>query len=143
MMFNRPTAWQRPTARRRSVLGMVAVLWLNMAVLPCAMAFQNAAPCPHCPPADEHEMMSHHGHGGDRAEPATTQSECCDLDEAKVDARVNKLESKPASVVAFVTAPAIAELPELTAAQQHCGADPPGHSGGSPPIHVLICVYLD
>lgn len=144
-MFSRFSAWQSAAPRKRSVLGLAAVLWLNMAVLPCAMAFQSADMCLHCPPPDEHEVSAHHGHGGDQASNSgvTIQSDCCDQDEPKVDARVSKLEAKPASVVIFVTAPAMAELPALTSGQRYCTADPPGLSGSSPPLHVLFCVYLD
>jgi hypothetical protein len=109
------------------------------------MAFQSANMCLHCPPAEEHEMSAHHGHGEDRASSSgtTMQSDCCDQEEPKVDARVSKLEAKPASAVVFVTAPAVAELPSGTTSQWHSATDPPGLSGSSPPLHVLFCVYLD
>ncbi len=144
-MFIGKSAWQGSTPRRHSVLGLAAVLWLNMAILPCAMAFQSADMCVHCPPPDEQETVSHHGHGAVEVDPsgATTQLECCDLEEAKVDSRVSKPEAKPASVVVFVTAPAMAELPTRTTGQRHCTVDPPALSGSSPPLHVLFCVYLD
>ena len=144
-MSSRLSAWQSSVSRKRSILGLAAVLWLNMAVLPCAMAFQSAAMCSHCPPSDEPEVSAHHGHGADQAETsgATMQSDCCDLEEPKVDARVSKIEAKPASAVVFVTAPAMADVPATTNAQRHCAADPPGLSGSSPPLHVLFCVYLD
>jgi len=144
-MSSRLSAWQSPVSRKRSILGLAAVLWLNMAVLPCAMAFQSAAMCLHCPPSDEPEVSAHHGHGEDQATAsgATMQSDCCDQDEAKVDARVSKIEAKPASAVVFVTAPAVAELPTGTTGQRQCATDPPGLSGSSPPLHVLFCVYLD
>jgi len=144
-MFDRFAARSRFAARRRSVLGLAAVLWLNMAALPCAMAFQSADLCVHCPPPDEHEPAAHHGHGTDQTGPtgATMQSDCCDLEDAKADSRVNKLEAKPVSAVVFVTAPATVELPTRIAGQRHCAADPPGLRGTSPPLHVLFCVYLD
>jgi len=144
-MSSRFTFHPRPATRRRNVLGLVAVLWLNMAVLPCAMAFQTADMCPHCPPDDEHEMAAHHGHGEDPAEPArpAMQGECCDVEEVNIDARVGKHDAKPASVLVFVMAPAIAELPTLTAARLRSATDPPCHSGSSPPLNVLYCVYLD
>jgi hypothetical protein len=129
---------------RRNVLGLLAMVWLNMAILPCAMAFQSDEICPHCPPADEHEMASHHGHGEFQAESSSTtaQSECCDLDEASVDALGGKLQVEPASEVVFVAAPAIAELPARVVVQRHCVSDPPDTPGVSPPLHVLYCVYL-
>lgn len=144
-MFSRITARRKPAANRPKVLGLIAMVWLNMVILPCAMAFQGAELCPHCPPAGEHEMAGHHGHGEIQSEPAGTvvQSECCDQQEASVDARSAKLQANPASEVVFVTAPATTGLPARATAERHCAADPPGLSGVSPPLHVLFCVYLD
>jgi len=143
-MFSRTTARRKPAALRRNVLGLLAMVWLNMAVLPCAMAFETSEICPHCPPADEHQVASHHGHGKAEAKPscATAQSECCDLEEASVDARGGKLEFKPASEVVFVTAPAIAKVPTSTSGLVGCASDPPDISGSSPPLHILFCIYL-
>jgi len=144
-MFRQIAARRKPAALRRKVLGLLTVLWLNMAVLPCAMAFESAETCPHCPPADAHEMASHHGHGDAEARPAcaTVQVECCDLDEASVDTRGGKLEAKPASEIVFVTAPRIAALPVRTSGQRYCATDPPDAPGVAPPLHVLYCVYLN
>jgi hypothetical protein len=139
------TAHQKPAGRRRQVLGLLTVLWLNMAILPCAMAFQSAEMCVHCPPADEQEMAAHHGHGAKHAEPSrvTIQSECCDLEEASVDSRGSKLDIKPASALVVVTAPAMPELRSQTSGQLLSASDPPHQPGSSPPLHVLFCVYLD
>jgi len=143
-MFGQTTSWRQSAAPRRNVLSLLAVLWLNMAVLPCAMAFESDEICPHCPP-DGHEMASHHGHGAAHAEPssATIQSECCDLEEISVDARSGKVEVKPASEVIFITGPAVAEVPTQALRQPQRALDPPDVSGSSPPLHVLFCVYLD
>ena len=143
-MFRQFVARRKPAALRRKVLGLLTVLWLNMAVLPCAMAFESAETCPHCPPADEHEMASHHGHGDVEARPdcVTAQVECCDLSEASVDTRGGKLVVKPSSEVVFVTAPAIAKVPSRASGHLRCDSDPPDIPGTSPPLHVLYCVYL-
>jgi len=130
---------------RRNVLGLLAMVWLNIIILPCAMAFQGGQLCPHCPPADEHEMAAHHGHGEMQSQPPGTmaQSECCDQQAASVDSRSAKLQAKPASDLVFVTVTAIPALPARARAQRHCAADPPDTPGVSPPLHVLFCVYLD
>jgi len=130
---------------RRRALGLLTIVWLNMVILPCAMAFQGGELCPHCPPADEHEMSAHHGHSDMQSQPsgAMAESGCCDQQDASVDARGAKPQPKPASEVVFVTAPAVPRLPVRAPAQRHCVADPPGTSGVSPPLHVLFCVYLD
>lgn len=130
----------------RSVLGLIAVLWLNMAVLPCAMALEGGGDCPHCPPpAVEHEMAAHHGHGANNATPAcaTMQSECGDLDKVSIDARSGKLDVKPTPELVIISAPVITQLPSLTPGHINDVSDPPDISGSSPPLHVLYCVYLD
>ncbi len=130
-MFRGTAARRSPAALRPKVLGLLTVLWLNMAVLPCAMAFESAETCPHCPPAGEHDMASHHGHAEAKAQPAcaTMQVECGDLDAASVDTRGGKLEAKPASEVVFVTAPPIAAVPVRTSGQRYCATDPPDAPG--------------
>ena len=143
-MFSRATARRKPAALKRNLLGLLAVLWLNMAVLPCAMAFESAETCPHCPPADEHAMASHHGHGEVDAKPscATAQLECCDLAAVSSDARGSNLQIKPTSDVVFITVSVTAVLPARASMQRHVASDPPDISGASPPLHVLYCVYL-
>ncbi len=143
-MFSLTAARRKPAALRPKVLGLLTVLWLNMAVLPCAMAFESSETCPHCPPAAEHEMAPHHDHGEVKAQPdcATAQVECCDFAEVSVDTRGVKLEAKPASEAVIGAAPPIAAVPAQTSGQRFCAADPPGASGGAPPLHVLYCVYL-
>lgn len=125
-------------------MGLLMVLWLNMAVLPCAMAFESDTSCAHCPPAGEHDITSHHSHSEVQVEPtcATTQSQCCDLEQAGVDARGGKLDIKPASEVVFITAPVIATMPSRSSGHVRCASDPPDIYGSSPPLHVLYCVYL-
>lgn len=156
-MYSRFSARRSPAALRRKVLGLLTVLWLNMAVLPCAMAFESSEPCPHCPPAAEHEMPSHrghvdaehempshHGHGDADARPscATKQAECCDLAEASVNSRGSNPEFKPASDVVIITAPTFARVPTSTTVLAGHACDPPDIAGSSPPLHVLFCSYL-
>ncbi|MGI9247767.1 MAG: hypothetical protein ACR2QI_02055 [Woeseiaceae bacterium] len=144
-MIGLDSSRQKPAALRRSVLGLVATLWLNMAVLPCAMAFESDDFCQHCPPAVEHEMASHHGHAEVQAKPSclTMQSQCCDLEEASIDVRGCKLEVKPTTEAVLITAPAVAKLPSRSPGHVSSALDPPHISGCSPPLHVLFCVYLD
>lgn len=143
-MFSRATARRKTAALKRNLLGLLAVLWLNMAVLPCAMAFESDEPCPHCPPAEDHQMASHHGHGKAKATPscATAQPECCDLAAASIDTRGSNLQIKPTSDVVFIAPHFSAVLPAQASVQRHVASDPPDISGTSPPLHVLYCVYL-
>jgi len=144
-MFSRISARGKPTDLRQYVLGLLAIVWLNMAVLPCAMAFQGDEDCPHCPQAEDHAMASHHEHGVDSAKPscATTQAECCDALAASVDVRASKLEFKPASDVVYIAAPAPTRVTTTAMRHRHGALDPPGIIGSSPPLRVLFCVYLD
>lgn len=147
-MFNHLQARGRACALRRSVAGLLGVLWLNMAVLPCAMAFQGDDDCAHCPPAKQHEnhheMAAHHDHEQTVAEPscATELTECCDVIAANVDARSGKLDYKPASDIAFATAPFYCDGSGRHATIVEAAADPPVIGGSSPPLRVLYCVYL-
>jgi len=144
-MFSRITTRREPAALKRKVLGLLAVLWVNTALLPCAMAFESSNNCPHCPPAEEQQTTSHHGHGEVDAKPscATAQSECCDLAAASIDSRGSNLQIKPASDVVFIAAPVTAVLLARALVQRHVAPDPPDIFGSSPPLHVLFCVYLD
>lgn len=147
-MNHRTTAIAATRGVTRSVWALLAVLWLNMAVLPCAMAFQSDDhDCPHCPPADEHAMAGHHGHGQDKSQAgescATSQSQCCDLTAATVDTRSDKVKVRDASDVEFFAVPAIAVFSPWPAAHETAAADPPDPPGNFRPLHALYCVYLD
>jgi hypothetical protein len=115
-----------------------------MAVLPCAMAFQDDD-CPHCPPAEHHDMASHHGHGEASVKPscATAQPDCCDVVAASRDVRDGKAERTPSSDVVFADTAVAAKAADISPEYRHCALDPPDISGGAPPLHVLFCVYLD
>lgn len=128
---------------RRTAL--LAVMWLNMAITPCAMAFDGGDhDCPHLPPADGHVMAAHHDHGHDKATRscATLQVDCCDALDATLGSRADTLKSKTSPDVVFADIPTIAELsppPALFSA----AVDPPDPPDAFPPRHVLFCVYLD
>lgn len=147
-MFNRLQAPGRARTLRRGVFGLLGVLWLNMAVLPCAMAFQGNEDCAHCPPADRHEnhhdMAAHHdlGQAEARHSCATMPVECCDVMAANVDARGGKLDYKPANDVAFATAPLPCDDNCRHPGTAEAASDPPDITGSSPPLRVLYCVYL-
>jgi len=134
----RTGAWGHP------VLGLFVAVWLNLALQPCAMALEVDHDCPHCPPAHEHEMASHHGHGGSKAEApcASMQSQCGELDDVSLDGRTGQLKVKdvielPVAVTYDLPAPAVA-----VARQIRYSTGPPHNGGVSPPLNVLFCVYL-
>lgn len=120
---------------------LLAVMWLNMAVMPCAMAFESGEhDCPHCPPADEQEMAGHHGHDQAKSPCATMQSECCDAEAATLESRADK--SKKSTDAVYVVAPPAAG-PVARPTTIATVADPPDPPDAFPPRHILFCVYLD
>ena len=105
----------------RKCAAVMAVLLLNLAILPCAMALQ-APESEHdcCPPKVELQQL-----------------ECCEVDDVSFDHRDN---NKPNVVMATAVDPQAA-LPTNRAAFRRV-AVPAYTCGTSPPIYVLNCVYL-
>lgn len=128
------------TAVARALL--LGIVWLNMAAMPCAMAFDRAEhDCPHCPPADEHAMAGHHGHAeAEQPGCATMQSDCCDAAEATLESRAEKFRNLPD----FAPASALLVADIRPRMLRHVTAvDPPDPPGAFLRLHVLHCVYLD
>lgn len=146
-MFSHLASGRSSAVLRRSVVGVLATLLLNMAVLPCAMAFQGDD-CAHCPPAEQHEeghtMAAHHEHDKAAAVPscATAQSDCCDEIAIGADARGSKPLWTPAADVVLQSAPAPADSNSRPPSRWYGWSRPPDPAGSSPPLHVLFCVYL-
>lgn len=127
------------------------VVWLNIALQPCAMAFDgpDQPGCDHCPPA---HASQHAHHAPDAHQPpmpdtscVTSPDDCSLLDELKHDGRNAGLKLKDApSDVPLAVHPATAQV---------FPARPAAGVGGCPPrrpppgdqtlLHVLYCVYLD
>lgn len=120
------------------VLALLATVWLNLALAPCAMALgglaagvpdvaAEAPPCDHCPP-----RLSHCD---------TEQSSQCALEAQVVD--------DSALVPGDLPLPAMAPAPELSGPSEARSArlpiPPPEGQGGvcGPPLHKRYCVYLD
>lgn len=141
---------QRQTPWTRRVLGMFVVVWLNLALQPCAMALGETSDhkCDHCPPAisqesrstDKHE--SHHdGHDMPACDVAT--ADCMFLDDYDYDGRTVQLKLKDApSDVPLAIAPSVASQPVLDNESVFCRSDHAWHRlGVQPPLNVLFCVY--
>lgn len=146
-MISRLAARNESVVLRRGVLGLLAVLWLNMAMLPCAMAFQ-ADDCPHCPPAEAHDahhkMGAHEGHqqAVAKAPCESAQVDCCDEIAASVDGRGSNFEQRPALDIAFVMPTMPNGHATLGRTDNRRATDPPEIIGSSPPLRKLYCVYL-
>lgn len=107
----------------RRWLAVLTVFWLNLALLPCAMAIEVAAEghdC--CPPSIELQP-----------------SDCCELAAVTLDHRDNKVESPdstfvPAADNSWPSLNTFSNVPQV--------ANPPDPGNHSPPLHKLFCVYL-
>jgi len=135
---------QQPWGRR--ALGLFVAVWLNLALQPCAMAYELAADpdCLHCPP----EQMQGHGdmHGDmDHEMPCDDGlSDCAIVENLNVDARGDQLKVKDApsdvaiAIVPHELVPLFPAPADATLLPRYASV----HSGAPPPIHVLHCVYL-
>ena len=127
--------------RRRRLAAFLSVLWLNVAMLPCAMAVEEQPGCPDCPPEHAEAMASHHGHGNSSS-CALEQPDCCELDQIGFDSQQQnpgKADSGDSPVEPLPLSAATAL--KTTGAQYATG--PPGAGAGSLRRHVILCVYLD
>jgi len=144
------TMRQRQAPWTRSVLGLFVVVWLNMVLQPCAMAFgdPNNPDRAHCPTMQTEETTSQSAY--DAAESAgvlpyeTSAAQCAFIDDFNYDGRMveAKVKNEPSDETPGVAAPfpAIALEKGLMASP---GAG--NHSffpGDPPPLNVLYCVYL-
>lgn len=136
---------QQQTWSRRA-LGLFAAVWLNLALQPCAMAFEVVEDhdCQHCPP----EQMQEHGgmHGGmdDSMPCADNMADCAIVAALNHDGRDGKIKLKdmPADTPVAI-APHDLTLPvqrpvNATIHLRYASV----HAGAPPPLHVLYCVYL-
>lgn len=108
----------------RKGIAVLLTFWLNLALLPCAMAMEvpdEAHDC--CPPTIELQP-----------------SDCCDLGDIALDSRDDGVESPDEP--GFVTIDkSWLSLNTITAIQW--SEKPPDPVYHSPPRHKIFCVYLD
>jgi len=108
----------------RRGLTVLFTFWLNLALLPCAMAIETAQDghdC--CPPTVELQQI-----------------ECCEQDLATSDKRGGKFESYDDLFVVSTVVP----WPSLYRADiSENEMRPPDPTDYSPPLHKIFCVYLD
>lgn len=143
---------QRRTPWARRVLGVFVVVWLNMALQPCAMAFGGPGEhdCLHCPPAHAEEGSAHSQHHSDDSDSVSSPcemgaSQCTFGDDFNYDGRILKVKVKDVPVdVPLAIAPGIAEV-SLAAISPAvpCNSIRSYIPGDPPPLNVLYCVYLD
>ena len=122
---------RRTVPTSRSATALVLAVLLNLALVPCSMAFENTAfevveeghDC--CPPKLKYEPQ-----------------ECCELDEASVDTRGGIQKHDVTPDVEFLVAGASAIPTAFSAAKFLASSDPPDPPGPAVPLHKQHCVYL-
>ncbi|MDZ7769923.1 MAG: hypothetical protein U5K38_12965 [Woeseiaceae bacterium] len=132
-------AAQRPGAH--SVLALLMVAWLNLALMPCAMAFEAV---PETEWSHGHEQPEQHEHDCPHCPPAgTTAADCLSPDESTLDARNGyvKLKDAPAEQPVVIMPPQFLSPTAVlrSPAPDRCYYQSPGTP---PPLNVLYCVYL-
>ncbi len=119
------------------------VAWLNLALTPCAMAF-DAVPETEQAHGHGQQHEQQHEHNCPRCPPAaTTVVDCVSPDESALDARNSfvKLKDAPAEQPVAILPPevlfpvAVVRSP----APDRCYYQTPGNP---PPLNILYCVYL-
>jgi len=136
---------QQQQTRGHRALGLFALVCLNLALQPCAMALQSDDyDCGHCPPAQASgHAETHAGHDQD-APCADATSDCAMADDWNHDGRGGQFKVKDAP-----TDTLIAITPHELAAPFRRPADAIlrsryalSHAATAPPLYVLNCVYL-
>lgn len=148
-MNSRPKLQRRQAPRAHHAFGVFVVMWLNLVLQPCAMAFSGdpKPDCPDCPPAhsqhDGHEMASMDM--ADQGMPcAGSSANCGVLDHLNYDGRNAQLKVKDAPDDSPVAVLPFANLTTDTKPARHAYLRPiQRHPPGPPPaLNKLYCVYL-
>lgn len=130
--------------RRYKALGFFVACWLNLALQPCAMAFEG----PRDSSDDSVTMSATHAQHADMDHEvpcSDAAADCMLADTVNHDARNGQESSRqPADILVAITVST-----EPVAVHKDSRHDPrfPRYSvlqpGGPPDLHVLYCVYLD
>ena len=131
-------------AATRRGFGLFAIVWLNLALTPCAIAFDGERGCAHNPPSGHHEMAGHHDHGEQKAgHPcASMQEACCEIADVSVDTRGGTIEFDDSPGLECLTAFSPDDSAQKILARHLATTDPPDPPAGSRALHKLFCVYL-
>lgn len=145
------TIRQKPDPWTRRVFSLFVVLWLNMALQPCVMAFGDANDhgCPGCPLPSTEDISSHSANeAGDSdlnaSMCAVGTSECALVDDINYSGRAISVsaEDAPGDMPVGIASSVDVNSPaEYSFARPGVG-DTSFLPGASPPLHILYCVYL-
>ena len=130
----------RSAARR--MLGVLAIFWLNLAVMPCAMAIEADTKDEHCPQMSSQAMVHE---GGDQvSQPEvdclSMQADCCSFVQSSVDNRAGSDKFKKDTSAVLASPASWPNQQSLQVLQRE--HRPPDPVYRSPPLHVLHCAYL-
>ena len=127
------------------------MVWLNMALQPCAMAFGDANDhdCLHCPPMHSEESSAHSSHDTDNSDHGTSPcetsaSQCAFLDDFNYDGRTVKVKvddepgDVPVGIVSWIAGGSFAGN-----SLQFSGIGDYSNSiARRAALNILYCVYL-
>jgi hypothetical protein len=128
-------------------MGFFAVVWLNLALQPCAVALEGDEECPRCPPEMDHSGMSHHGDSHDSANSeapcAASGFDCTLVDDYNHDrGGCAKLKNAPDNASAAVVDTNLVPSNVSWTTPQNVDRYTFAAPGAAPPLNVLYCVYL-
>ncbi|MCH7854929.1 MAG: hypothetical protein IIB76_11435 [Proteobacteria bacterium] len=140
---------KRKAPLARNVLGLFIVVWLNMALQPCAMAFGGAGDhdCTHCPPTHSGELAAHSAHDMEHAAPVTapcetSASQCALVDDFNYDGRSAKVKDAPSDVPVAIVPSSSGILTESRSIRYSVLGERSCLPSSLLPLNVLYCVYL-
>ncbi|GBF31789.1 hypothetical protein MnTg04_01756 [bacterium MnTg04] len=133
-------------------MGLFVVAWLNLALLPCAMALgeMQESGCPHGAPAVSGEIPplgadgSNDMHAGDASCCEVETSRCAFLDDYNYDGRTVQIKAKDApGDLPVGIVPAIVAIPVMDSVPVSPDfGDVSLRPGHRLPLNLLYCIYL-
>jgi len=129
-------------------MSVLLLAWLNLAMLPCALASGHVSTAGKTIANDSHHSITaEHAHHGtaDPTPAATVQPDCCQIGQLASIDHARQPDKKNHDSVTVIAGVAIfaSHLHSPATAITWKPSDPPDMGGGSPRLHVLNCVYLD
>jgi len=142
---------QRKAPWTRSVLGLFVVVWLNVALQPCALAYGGSTGIgrAHCPPVQTEDVSARSEDGASQSDSnivlcETSSAQCAFVDDFNYDGRVIEVKVKhEPSVEPFAIVPPF----PVIALDDHLIANARDHGrlllpGDQSRCNVFYCVYL-
>lgn len=145
------TIRQKPNRWTRRAFGLLVVVWLNIALQPCVMAFGdvNNHGCPGCPPPSAEDISSYSAHDAgnsnlDATMCASSTADCELVDDFNFSGRATSVSTKDAPIDIPV---GIAPPVDTISLVNDLSARPDVSNtfylpGDSLPLRVLYCSYL-